>query len=179
MSTRIGVAVGTVTLIGVALVSWPLLRSEHRPDAWPIGSIAEYPSDMPIAVEIDHGYFDFILTEGEGGDGVAEAPARPRSVSETHLWVVNRRGAEPLALLQRSPWLGCRVQIATVADAATFGYTPPDDFKLGFIDPCHGGLFSITGEHLAGPGTNPLSRFSVQIDADGTILVDLTELRAG
>jgi Rieske Fe-S protein len=135
----------------------------------------EYLADTPVEVVIDHAYFDRYLPEAGGATDVD----RPRSVSEARVWVVIRGGTDPVVFSQFSPWLGCRVMVATAADAIGFGHTPPDEFEVGFLDPCHGGLFSIDGEHLAGPGAAGLRRFPVRIDADGTLLVDLTDLQAG
>jgi Rieske Fe-S protein len=174
MSTRVGIAAGILALAAVGLASYSLLRNEYQPNAWPIGSIMEYPADTPVEVVIDHAYFDRFLPEAETTE-----VDRPRSVSEARVWVVNRGGAQPVVYSAMSPWLGCRVVAVTAADAAIFPYTPPDDFEVGFLDPCHGGLFSIDGEHLTGPGTEGLRRFPVRIDADGTLLIDLTDLQAG
>jgi Rieske Fe-S protein len=174
MNTRVGIAAGVLALAAVGLASYSLLRDDHQPNAWPIGNIVEYPADTPVEVVIDHAYFDRFLPEAEA----TEVDLRG-SISEARVWVVNRVGTEPVAFSQMSPWLGCRVVAVTAADAVSFPYAPPDDFEVGFLDPCHGGLFSIDGEHLAGPGTEGLRRFPVRIDADGTLLVDLTDLQTG
>ena len=76
MSTRIAIAAGVLAVAAVGLASYSLLRSEHQSDAWPIGSIMEYPPDTPVEVVIEHGYFDRFLPEGE-----ASEVDRPRSVS--------------------------------------------------------------------------------------------------
>jgi len=175
VGTRIAIAAGIIALAALGLASFSLLRSEHDPGAWRIGSMMEYPADSPVEVVIDHAYFDRFLPEATGATDIE----RPRSVSEARVWVVIRGGTEPVVFSQMSPWLGCRVVAVTAADAAIFPYAPPEDFEVGFFDPCHGGLFSIDGEHLAGPGTAGLSRFPVRIDRDGALLVDLTDLRAG
>ena len=175
MSTRIAIAAGVIALAALGLASFSLLRSEHDPDAWPIGSMMEYPADSPVEVVIDHAYFDRFLPEATGATDIE----RPRSVSEARVWVVIRGGTEPVIFSQMSPWLGCRVVAVTAVDAAIFPYPPPENFEVGFFDPCHGGLYSIDGAHLVGPGTAGLSRFPVRIDSDGTLLVDLTNLTAG
>ena len=174
VTNRNGAGIAVLAVLALALASWSLLRAEHDSDAYPVGHLADYPPDIPVAVEIDHAYFDRFLPESPTTDVDS-----PRSVSKTNVWIVNRLGTEPLVLLQRSPRLGCRVIVASLADAIGFGHTPPQDFEAGFIDPCHGGLYSIGGQRLAGPGSANLSRFPVRIDSDGTLLVDLTDLAAG
>jgi Rieske Fe-S protein len=174
MSTRIGIAAGVLALVAAGLASYSVLRNDRQPDAWPIGSITEYPADTPVEVVIDHAYFDRFLPEGD-----ATEANRHRSVAEARVWVVIRGGTEPVVYSQISPWLGCRVVAVTAADTAGFPNAPPTGFEVGFLDPCHGGLFSMDGQHLAGPGTEGLRRFRVRIDASGTLLVDLTDLQAG
>jgi len=160
-----------LALIAVASAMWSLLDDDQNAAAWRIGPVDDFPVGSPIPIAIDHGYFD--LFEPEGGGEAAGA------VKETRVWVVNRTGARPLVLLQRSPWKGCRVMLASPADASNYGHTPPQGFEVGFIDPCHGGLYALDGRHLEGPGTAHLSRFEVGIDGDGRLLIDLTDLRGG
>ena len=66
-----------------------------------------------------------------------------------------------------------------VAQAIEFlGHAVPAGFERGFLDPCHGGLFSLDGQHLAGPGQRGLDRFPLRYLPDGTVAADLTELQA-
>jgi Rieske Fe-S protein len=49
-----------------------------------------------------------------------------------------------------------------------------------FIDPCHGDMFSYTGNLLGGgPSGRGMDRFDVIIDADGIVVVNLKEFRNG
>jgi Rieske Fe-S protein len=64
----------------------------------------------------------------------------------------------------------------TAGTIGDFGGTVPAGFSHGFRDPCHGGLFSLDGQHLDGPGERGLYRFPVAYLLDGSVVVDLTRM---
>ncbi|MGH8926278.1 MAG: hypothetical protein ACRDWA_16870 [Acidimicrobiia bacterium] len=122
-------------------------------------------------VVLNVGHFDPIGLESP----VAEVPGG-REVSETRLFTISQSEGTLVALSLRSPWLGCRVDMVTRAKALEFGHEVPAEFDRVFLDPCHGGLFSLDGHHLAGPGRRGLTRFPVGYLPDGSVVVDLTRL---
>lgn len=139
--------------------------------AVPLGLATEFPPGSVTERVLDIGYFDPVVENAS-----AEVPPG-RAVLTTRLFVVNDPDAGLLALVARSPWLGCRVVEVTRAQAIEFGHRVPAGFERGFLDPCHGGLFSLDGQHLAGPGQRGLDRFPVRYLPDGTVAADLTELQ--
>lgn len=167
----------TVLLAAMAAITTLVLitRDDPKPDpsAWPIGTVSDYPIGTPVEVVLDHAHVDPFPLDAEAAIGV------PRTLPETRVWVVNHGGTRPSVFSQRSPWLGCRLVTADATAARSYGHVVPSDFELGLLDPCHGGLYSLDGRHLAGPGTSGLRHFPVKVDPDGVLMVDLTDLRAG
>lgn len=68
------------------------------------------------------------------------------------------------ALYQKCTHLGCRV--------------PFCDTSKMFECPCHGSVFNVKGEYIAGPAPRGLDRFPVTLDG-GEVLVDTGELIEG
>jgi hypothetical protein len=165
-------------IVAVAVASgslgWLLRGSNDQfsPTAAPLGLATEFPPGSVTARVLDIGYFDPVGVENAS----PEAPPG-RAVPTTRLFVVNDPEIGLLALLERSPWLGCRVVEVTRAQAIEFGHRVPAVFEGGFLDPCHGGLFSLDGQHLAGPGQRGLDRFPLRYLPDGTVAADLTKLQ--
>jgi Rieske Fe-S protein len=145
---------------------------QFSPTAAPLGLATDFPPGSVTERVLDIGYFDPV-----GVENASPEVAPGRAVSTTRLFVVNDPGAGLLALVERSPWLGCRVVEVTRAQAIEFGHRVPAGFERGFLDPCHGGLFSLDGQHLAGPGQRGLDRFPLRYLPDGTVAADLTELQ--
>ena len=169
--TKFVAALATFAVLAVVVAA--LRAGDHEPPVrYAIGPIDEFPFDVPVEVTIGVGHYDPYQPEGPG-------QSAPGVVEETLIFVVNRAGASPVALDRRSPWLGCRVQVATREEGAAFGHALPDGFEVGFADPCHGGVYAIDGTHVAGPGSRSLSRYPVYVDGSGTVMVDLTSLVAG
>jgi cytochrome b6-f complex iron-sulfur subunit len=65
--------------------------------------------------------------------------------------------------------LTCPVQKKDVEKGA-----PGDDAPLRC--PCHGGVFSRTGEVLDGPPPRPLRRLAIELPADGVGMIHLLEV---
>lgn len=155
-----------LVLVAILAIGFSLLRPapEIDPTAYPAGRTSDLQPRGPQLVEITYPFDDPTVLEGN------EPPTTVGTVASAVAWI-SLIDDEPVALLSRSPWLGCRLVVATAADAADFGYAVDADFT-GFLDPCHGGLYSATGEHLDGPGSADLTRIPARV-AGGSILLDL------
>lgn len=90
--------------------------------------------------------------------GAAEAFAEGSAtyLREARSWLVRAKG-ELLALAQRCPHLGCRV--------------PFCEATRRFECPCHGSMYDLGGEYLAGPAPRGMDRHPVAVE-DGRVLVD-------
>ncbi|HEY8347997.1 MAG TPA: Rieske 2Fe-2S domain-containing protein [Symbiobacteriaceae bacterium] len=52
------------------------------------------------------------------------------------------------------------------------GCTVPWNASMGkFACPCHGSIYEITGQNIAGPAPRPLDYMEIEIEPDGTIIV--------
>jgi hypothetical protein len=142
------------------------------PEAVVIGQASEFPPGSVIEVALDVGHFDPV-----GFESPEAEPSGGREFGSTRLFVVNDSEVGLSAVSLRSPWMGCRVGVVTRAMAIEFGHQVPTGFEKGFLDPCHGGLFSLDGQHLAGPGHRGLNSFPVGYLPDGSVVVDLTGLK--
>lgn len=69
-------------------------------------------------------------------------------VPEGRLYVVNAKG-DRFALSQKCPHLGCRV--------------PFCDSSGRFECPCHGSIFDLAGEYIAGPSPRGMDRYRVSV----------------
>jgi len=94
-------------------------------------------------------------------DGVELGAAR--YVTEGRLWLANADGAL-FALSQRCPHLGCRV--------------PFCESSGRFECPCHGSVFDIAGEYIAGPSPRGMDRYELTLE-EGVLVADLAKLVAG
>ena len=136
-------------------------------------SITDLVAEPVRHVEVDRGHVDALTLVGGGSERVS-------SNSTTPLWLILRDG-QPLALLDRSPFRGCRLVYEEDVTATPRGFTQriasPTD---GFVDPCHGAVFSTAGAFVDGPvEMRGLDRFAAGIAPDGEIVVDVSDLRAG
>ena len=169
-------AAAALVVIGLILggIGGWLLRDfiDSPPQAVVIGQASEFSPGSVTEVVLDAGHFDPYPLESP----TAEASAGSE-LSETRLFVVSDPRGGLVALSQRSPWLGCRMTVVTRAAALDFGHAVQSAFESGFLDPCHGGLYSLDGEHLAGPGDRALNRFSVGYLPNGSVVVDLTDVQ--
>lgn len=106
-------------------------------------------------------------SEGGGRIDVGRArdirPGRAKYVNEGRLYVVNADG-DYLALFQKCPHLGCRV--------------PFCESSGRFECPCHGSVFNLGGEHLAGPSPRGMDRYPVE-QVGERLVVDTSNLIRG
>jgi cytochrome b6-f complex iron-sulfur subunit len=63
-----------------------------------------------------------------------------------------------MALYWKCVHLGCTV--------------PWNDAQKKFMCPCHGSVYNISGQNVAGPAPRPLDYMEMEVQADGTILVN-------
>jgi Rieske Fe-S protein len=86
-------------------------------------------------------------------------------VGAGRFWIANPDGKRLLALSQKCPHLGCRV--------------PFCESSGRFECPCHGSVFDIGGEYIAGPSPRGMDQFHVDIDASGKVIVDTSKRTDG
>lgn len=172
---RVIAVLAALVLVAAAGAAGWLLRGgvDEDPTAVPVGHVSDFPSGSVKERVLDVGHYDSVGVEGPLEDATAGG-----EVASTRLFIVNHPESGFLAVLQRSPWLGCRVVEVTAGEASDFGGTLPAGFERGFRDPCHGGLFSLDGQRLAGPGERDLDQFPIRYLPDGTLVVDVTNLQS-
>lgn len=109
------------------------------------------------------------LVRGRGGGPIAlGSPSSFKEgtatyVHEARLYVVNVEG-NLLALSQKCPHLGCRV--------------PFCESSGRFECPCHGSIFDLAGEYVAGPAPRGMDRYEVAADPP-RVVVDTATLVDG
>jgi cytochrome b6-f complex iron-sulfur subunit len=69
------------------------------------------------------------------------------------------------ALYQKCPHLGCRVPFCASSGR--------------FECPCHGSVYNLIGEYIAGPAPRGMDRFQISIGPDGHVLVDTSSVIEG
>jgi len=84
-------------------------------------------------------------------------------VTQGRLWIANT-GTQLFALSQRCPHLGCRV--------------PFCESSGHFECPCHGSIFDIGGEWIAGPSPRGMDKHELSVEGDN-LLVDTSKLLPG
>src|SRR3990170_898916 len=77
---------------------------------------------------------------------------------------VTRVEGRLVALYQKCPHLGCRV--------------PFCESSGRFECPCHGSIFNLKGEYVAGPSPRGMDSFQVELE-DGTVVVDTSSVVEG
>ena len=109
------------------------------------------------------------LTAGEGGgklklaDPANYKPGTATFVNAGRLWVTNADG-RLFAFSQKCPHLGCRV--------------PFCESSGRFECPCHGSVFDIGGEWIAGPSPRGLDQHPLTIEK-GQLVVDTSKRTDG
>lgn len=95
---------------------------------------------------------------------------QPVSVREDGIYLVRLESGGVLALLRRSPHLGCT--IVWRPDMVFAGQ------KGWFRDPCSGSNFTLTGERVTGPAPRGMDRYAVSVRGD-QVFVDITTALCG
>ena len=91
------------------------------------------------------------------------APDSATYFPEGRLYVVKAKG-DLLALSQKCPHLGCQV--------------PFCDSSGRFECPCHGSIFDIGGEYIAGPAPHGMDRYPITVKGS-KVIVDTGTLETG
>jgi Rieske Fe-S protein len=112
-----------------------------------------------LAAEAAWTTFDILQPRASGGFGgiveAGEANTFPEGAVRYFLagrFYVTSYGGSLFAVYQKCTHLGCRVPLC-------------DSSKM-FECPCHGSVFNIKGEYIAGPAPRGLDRFPVTIEGD-------------
>jgi menaquinol-cytochrome c reductase iron-sulfur subunit len=141
------VAVATFTLpaLGFALGSAVFERPPVRWEA--VGPPDQFPNDtyLPRVITIVPGI-------GEVGKGTVYIRARNPKIDgelDPTIPYFDERGGEFVALSTRCMHLGCPVRFVAASER--------------FICPCHGGVYTFTGEVAGGPPVRPLDRFYTRV----------------
>ncbi|MEK7787804.1 MAG: ubiquinol-cytochrome c reductase iron-sulfur subunit [Chloroflexota bacterium] len=148
------VTAGIAGLIGVGLAV-PLLgyiispALKRRERTWvDVGGVGDVPAGEPK--QLDH------VTAIQ--DGYLQTR------SQKAVWAVKRPDGEITVFAPKCTHLGC-------------GYRWADDEKQ-FKCPCHGSVFDVNGQVLAGPAPRPLDRLPAKIE-NGRLMVEFEEFKSG
>jgi len=91
------------------------------------------------------------------------APGTATYVSSARLFVANT-GTFLYAMSQKCPHLGCHV--------------PFCESSGRFECPCHGSIYDLAGEYIAGPAPRGMDRYEVKLDGQN-VVVDTSVLKSG
>ncbi len=109
------------------------------------------------------------LTSGAGGakltvGTISSFPAESSTyVPAGRMYIANTKGYL-FALSQKCPHLGCRV--------------PHCESSGRFECPCHGSIYDLAGEYLAGPAPRGMDRYKISIEGRN-VVVDTSNLQSG
>lgn len=138
-----------------------------------LGRVADLPPGAVRTHTVRARFFDPGLTVKEP-NGALEAHGWKSSVQ---IHVVHDAQTGFLAFLSRDPHLGCRVVLVSDLHASVVVWLPAGAF---FMDPCHGESFDGQGRCFEWTGcTRGLDRFGLRVALDGSVVVNLRDLRFG
>ena len=167
-------AVMTVTAVSIVIAT----RRPLADKTISIGKMHVFPEGSVKELVLHAVFNDPNLTVIPGASTSA-GPFKPIGrTSPVRVFVVNDRTQGLLVLFSRDPHLGCRVRI--LRDFA--GSQERDRaIKLGgfFEDPCHGELFTYTGDCIGFGCSRGLGRFSTAIEPGGEVIVNLIDFHLG
>lgn len=86
-------------------------------------------------------------------------------ISPVPIFIVHDASVDLLALYNRDPHLGCRVEWV--------------EARQRFENPCHGEIYSLTGDCTFGPCPRGLDRFKIVVTEEGELYVDVGEFHTG
>lgn len=100
---------------------------------------------------------------------LAEVQPGTALYSVTHqLYLVDTPEEGLIALSQRDPFRGCKVQYIEEGERIE-GLTMEPEAR--FVDPCHGGEYDIAGRRISGPSEENLRRIPIEVIA-GVVYID-------
>lgn len=142
----------------------PLNRRELLLNSWKVGGLmlgaaavwTAYESLRPLAAEGAGGPFK-AGAASRFGDGTATY------FREARLYISNAGGTY-FALSQKCPHLGCKVPFCQSSGR--------------FECPCHGSIYDLAGEYIAGPAPRGMDRYGLSLDGD-QLVVDTTDFITG
>lgn len=143
LTTMLGLTGSVIGLsLSVPLVGYALSPAlvKEKTDFVPIGSIADYKAGEPTKVNYSY----------KKKDGWVDTEVRKSA------WVVKKDDNNITVFSPNCTHLGC-------------GYAW-DSAAQQFKCPCHGAVFSVEGEILAGPPPRPLDRFETKV-AEGKLFI--------
>lgn len=155
-----------------------LLEPPPDPSAVVVGDTEDFPPGTVAERVIETTFTDPAAHDPQTGEEVgAERNHAP-------VWIVHHPRQGLLALYARDPHLGCRVEhVAGPADVPSgILRTAPAGLRdeVGFFNPCHGELYTLSGEAIpGGPQPRGLDRFGITVTDDGRVVLDLTDFERG
>jgi Rieske Fe-S protein len=157
----VGVALLSLEFLGGTLsFLWPNIRSGLG-GAFRIGTLESILATQPSFA--DGQYYPV----NEARAFLVNVPAATALASGSPISVPNPSVDQLLALWRKCPHLGCLVP------------EPCDDLHR-ILCRCHHSTYNILGEKLSqGPAERGLDRFAVRLEADGTLIVDTSEITKG
>ncbi|MBI2859762.1 MAG: ubiquinol-cytochrome c reductase iron-sulfur subunit [Chloroflexi bacterium] len=135
-----GIVTASLLYPAIRYFLYPALRPEQPRPFVPIASIDAIPEGQPT----------FLTYEEHAKEGWATV------TKSKGAWVLNRGGGNVTVYSPYCTHLGC-----------------PYSWNAGesrFFCPCHGGVFDIEGNVIAGPPPRPLDRLDSQIE-NGTLMI--------
>lgn len=89
------------------------------------------------------------------------------------LYLTDSAGDGLVAVSEKDPFRGCRIQSVEPGDDANGLATQPG---TRFVDPCHGSQYDVAGRYLSGPSNQDLRRIPIEV-VGGTVFIDGTAER--
>lgn len=152
---RFALLAGLVIVAGVlGAAGWWLFAASTQNIA--VAHLRDVPPGTVLAVNVSDTFRD-----------PAPPIINPWSVlrEEVPVLLSHDRQTGVLAFFQRDPRSGCLI--------------PWQAAEQLFIDPCHGSAYTRTGEYVRGPSPRSLDQFGVMITTNGTINVNVEDVRIG
>ncbi len=151
-----------IFLLGLSIAACRAGQKDARVE---VGQADDFPVGSVTFFELDTSFEDPDPPAiASGTPGVVTQPAAMH-ISPVPIYLVHDPSAGFLALYNRDPHLGCRVN--WVED------------RQRFENPCHGEQYTRTGEYFSGPSPRGLDRFEVEVTADGDVVVDVSKYQEG
>jgi nitrite reductase/ring-hydroxylating ferredoxin subunit len=130
-----------------------------------VGEKMDFPPGSVTSVELPAAFIDpDPPATGSETPGVITQPASA-SVSPVPVFIVSGPEDVLLALYARDPFRGCRIKWSE------------EDKR--FRDPCHGSIYTLTGEWLAGPSPRSMDRFEIIVEANEEVYVEVSRFHMG